>query len=330
MHMKTKQFIKTHHIDPHKQRRKALLATYPYIQTLIGHDKKTKYIAIALVFLQWVIAYYALHLPGCWWFITIYCVGATINHILFTVIHELSHCLAFKSRFANRCFAIFVNLPLGIPAAAGFEKYHLMHHRYMGDIEKDVDIPLIAEAHLFTSNIGKWVWLLLQPFTYTLRPLIKYPQKLTPWEWTNIVIQLLFDGLSIYLFGGMYLAFLVLSTFFGMSLHPLALHFIAEHYIIDEDQETYSYYGPLNNLTFNVGFHVEHHDFPGIPWSRIKQLKKIAPEFYNSLYSHPSWIGFMWTFVRTKNITLFSRVIRNQAPLATPSPLDEVNQGAPL
>ena len=272
--------------------------------------------------------FYAQSLPRLWWLLTVYFIGASINHILFTVIHELSHGLAFKSRFANRCVAILINLPLGIPAAAGFEKYHLLHHRFLGDIKQDVDIPLNAEANLFNSRVGKCLWLLIQPFTYTLRPLIKFPQKITAWEWANIGIQLVFDGLIIYLFGNTCLAFLILSTLIGMSLHPLAMHFIAEHYVTHEHQETYSYYGFLNYITFNVGFHVEHHDFPSIPWSKIKRLKKIAPEYYESMYSHKSWLGFMWTFIHSNSLTLFSRIIRNPALLITPSHHDGANQDA--
>lgn len=143
--------------------------------------------------------------------------------------------------------------------------------------------------------------------------------------------------------------YLLWSSFFAGSLHPCAGHFIAEHYFFSRvpgggteslselkeqrhsaspsqspslsqkhppldpsliPPETYSYYGPLNILTYNVGLHNEHHDFPAVPWTRLPELRHIAAEFYEPLPCHRSWVWVLWTFVLDKNVGLWCRVKR--------------------
>lgn len=141
----------------------------------------------------------------------------------------------------------------------------------------------------------------------------------------NVAAQLIFDY-ALYQFAGpRTIAYFIMSSFLAGSLHPCAGHFIAEHYVFENQPaaskdpanlvpvpETYSYYGPLNVLTYNVGLHNEHHDFPAIPWTRLPKLHDAAREFYDELPCHKSWVNVMWQFIWDKNVGLWCRVKRKE------------------
>ncbi|HZY05557.1 MAG TPA: fatty acid desaturase, partial [Anaeromyxobacteraceae bacterium] len=87
---------------------------------------------------------------------------------------------------------------------------------------------------------------------------------------------------------------------------------IQEHFLTFPDgaQETFSYYGPLNAVALNVGYHVEHHDLMRVPWTRLPALTRLAPELYQPLHSHRSWSRLLWRFLFDPAISLTSRVVR--------------------
>jgi len=191
-----------------------------------------------------------------------------------------------------------------------FQKYHMEHHQYQGVASIDVDVPTRYEAIFFTNMISKLLWVFFQPLFYIFRPLIIKPKQPGFWEAVNWGACFAFDFLIFYIFGGKAISYIMISAFFGAGLHPVSGHFIAEHYVFLLGYETYSYYGPLNFLSFWVGFHNEHHDFPRIPGCRLHLLRKIAPEYYDNLPCHNSWVKVIWDYIMDPSVGPWSRVKR--------------------
>ncbi|KAK0708796.1 fatty acid desaturase-domain-containing protein [Apiosordaria backusii] len=329
--LKEHDFFWTYTEEPHRTRRLAIIKAHPEVLKLCGAEPLTKYVVAGVVALQ-VLCAHLLRDTSFWswkfWAVA-YVIGATSNQNLFLAIHEISHNLAFRSPLANRLFAIFANLPIGLPYSASFRPYHLTHHKSLGVDGLDTDLPTALEAVFLDSILGKAFFCTFQILFYALRPMAVYRVPFTWVHWVNVAVQFAFDYALITLLPGYFsvnsVLYLILSSFLAGSLHPTAGHFIAEHYVyenISEEAknpenkiplpETYSYYGILNFFTYNVGLHNEHHDFPAIPWTRLPKLNKIAKEFYDPLPRHESWVYVLWQFIFDDKIGMTSRVKRKQ------------------
>ena len=116
------KFFWTYTEEPHRSRRQAIIKAHPEVTKLCGPEPLTKYLVTGVVLLQVLCAYLLQNTNPLSWrfFATAYVIGATANQNLFLAIHEISHNLAFKSGLANRVFAVFANLPIGIPYSASF------------------------------------------------------------------------------------------------------------------------------------------------------------------------------------------------------------------
>jgi sphingolipid delta-4 desaturase len=161
------------------------------------------------------------------------------------------------------------------------------------------------------TALGKMLWELFFPFFQLTRP--ARLQSIKMWSWwntANVAAGLLFDAAILFLCGPNGLLYLLGSFFFAIGFHPLGARWVQDHYTLDSEQETYSYYGPLNFLALNVGYHNEHHDFPSIPWNRLPNLKALAPEFYDNLNLTGPGPGFGCSSLFDRRFTLFRRVER--------------------
>lgn len=304
--------------EPHYRRRLEILQKHPEVRKLFGYDTRSSIIILVVV---------VVHFAGAWLLQSVtadlafvpkallivasaYLVGALLSHWCAMFIHESTHNLCARSPLANRLMAMYSNLPMIIPIAMSFRRYHLLHHAYLGIDDRDRDLPAQFEVRFIKNNpILKTLWLLF----YLLFYLGRYSVHIKPpnaWEILNFFIQMTVNVLIVYFLGWGALVYLFLSTWFGHGPHPIAAHFIHEHYVYHGDQETYSYYGPLNRICFNVGYHYEHHDFMNIPGAKLPELHRVANEYYRDLASHRSWTRVMLEFIFSRQMGPYKRLVR--------------------
>jgi sphingolipid 4-desaturase/C4-monooxygenase len=252
------------------------------MKKLFGYDWRISIQFGLTVFVQLFMAYMVRNSSWTELLILTYVVSGTLNHSLSVGLHEISHNLAFGPHrpLANRLLGYFSNLPMGVPAFVTFKKYHRDHHKYLAVHNYDPDLPTKFEAKLFASSFGKIIYVGLLPLLYTLRPVIMMPKKVDQNEVINAILQISFDTIIYLTLGFNSLFYLMVGTLLGLGFHPISGHFIAEHYVFVKGYETYSYYGPLNLITFNVGYHNEHHDFPNIPCYRLPEVYYIIITYY--------------------------------------------------
>lgn len=313
--MREKAFRFSPDPEPHKGRTLAILKAHPEIKKLYGINPFTIIPIILLVAAQMVAVWAVVKWELPWWGVlaAAWGFGAFVNHALFTLTHDCSHHLISKKKWVNILGGILCDLPQIIPTHVSFKIYHMKHHSFQGHYDLDADIPSKWEAKLVGNFfLTKMIWQLLFPVFQMLRPpRMKAIQFLNAWTIINWVLVFAVDFAVIYFLGWMGFLYFLASFFFSVGLHPLGGRWIQEHYLTSEsDQETFSYYGPLNYIMFNIGYHNEHHDFPSVPWSRLPMVKKMAPEFYDNLDYHTSWTGLWLRFIFDPKLSLHSRMLR--------------------
>ncbi|CAB9512345.1 Sphingolipid delta(4)-desaturase DES1 [Seminavis robusta] len=297
--------------EPHFSRRKEILKKHPEIKQLYGPDIRLLPSILVIVTVQLALSLYATKIQDWRHFVFLaYSVGGTLTHWLSLGTHELAHNLCFHTTLYNEVLAMIANCAQSIPSCISFKRYHLEHHYKQGENITDVDVPTDWEGRFFNNTFKKTIFVFLQPAFYALRPMFTNPKAPTWKEGLNFAVVLGFDAFLAYTFGGKALLFNFASTLLGMGLHPVAGHFISEHYTFVAGQETYSYYGPLNLVSFNVGYHNEHHDFPKISGFRLPMVKKIAPEYYEDLHSYNSWPKVLYDYITRPDMSPYSRIKR--------------------
>ena len=299
--------------NPHIRRAREVLSAHPQVRTYFGPYPLSAVCIVGCVALQVLVAYALRGVSWLWAIPCAYLWGAFVSHALFVLIHETTHNLIVKGTLPNRLFGILCNVGQGFPSAMSFRIFHLLHHSHLNEYDYDADLAYHWEARLVQNSAWrKAVWLFLFALVEIIRPLRIERRFADRWVVANVAVILVTDVCIWWWCGWTGLAYILLSTLFGVGLHPLGARWIQEHYTFREGQETYSYYGALNRLAFNIGYHNEHHDLVKVPWVYLPRVKAVAPEFYDHLDAHRSWTRVLFWFLFDPRVDLYTRITRNR------------------
>jgi sphingolipid delta-4 desaturase len=302
----------------HRRRRRAILASHADIASLSGHNAWTSFAVIAVACGQLGVAVALRHAP--WYVIgaAAYLVGAVFAHALGVLIHECAHNLVLASSTGNKALSIVANVPLVLPGAIDFRHKHLLHHRRLGEGERrDFQRPVSrGAAWVGSSPLRKIVWLAFGSLLFPRGHVEGTPTSVDAWEVANVAAMFVVLVPFTILFGPGALAYLALSGLLAFGPHPLGVRGYGEHVAARVGQPTSSYYGPFNLVAFNVGHHVEHHDFPAVPWNRLPQLTERAREHYATLGHVGSWIGLFLRYIFVRSVKVDAYVREAPAPPA--------------
>jgi sphingolipid delta-4 desaturase len=149
--------------QPHYARRKALEAAHPELKELAEKRPDTILYVLFAVAAQVGIAWYLRSISASWYVVigAAFAVGAVMDHLLWVLIHDLTHDSSFDNPIWNKMAACFANIPIIFPAAISFRYYHRLHHSQLNIAWTDPDMPGPTEIGIFGSSfLGKATWML--------------------------------------------------------------------------------------------------------------------------------------------------------------------------
>lgn len=200
--------------------------------------------------------------------------------------HNHNHCPTFKNKQSSELFGIALSVFYGYPTFAWIPTHNLNHHKFVNKAGDATITWRYSKKHSF------WV-ALIYPFVsgyYQSAPTKEFIDKareknpklyrriLTQYfVWVGAHLSLL--GISIAVNGfRVGLVTWVLCCFIPavFALWTIMLFNYEQHVHTDpwsEHNHSRSFTSPtLNFLLFNNGYHAAHHEYPGVHWTKLKEL----------------------------------------------------------
>ena len=267
----------------------------------------TFYITVLLSVSQYLVACSIQHwdtnllLKACF-------LGAPLTQGLYVLSLEYSGNLCFGQEVLDRVGGIVGNLITGVPYAELVRYVDAEHRAFChSKVYIDPHKPSETEIKVVQGAGMKIGYMCLYPIVYTYRLLFRHCISFTFFLLGNVLGQIGFNILIWYWYGFICLFYLWLSTYIGMCpLHPCASHLLLQHNRFDKRLErvrTYSYYGVVNIVTLNIGYHRERHAENRVPWTYLPLVKCLMGEQDRKVY-YTSTIQAIHDFIFDSDIRL--------------------------
>ncbi|MEM7216244.1 MAG: fatty acid desaturase [Pseudomonadota bacterium] len=211
---------------------------------------------------------------------------------LFTLLHETVHETPFSSPFLSRIAGWICGILIILPPV-WFRYFHLAHHRYTHNPEKD---PELEGAPI--DSVGRYLWAVtgISVWKFHIATLFANACGKSDYHYlpksaadrtrreAQVMIALYFAliALSWYLASAVLFWVWILPMLLGQPF--LRLYLMAEHgrcphvaNMLENTRTTFTN-RIVRWLAWNMPYHAEHHAYPSVPFHKLPEFHKVAKE----------------------------------------------------
>ncbi len=218
------------------------------------------------------------------------------------IIHNFAHCSVFSSRLLNDVYGIVLTLLSGAPTSLFVPGHNESHHKHL---ETELDVMRTTQMNFKYQFLN-----IILFFPSIILNIIKndhiYMNKKKK-EGKRIFYIFLIENILLHFFM-IYLGFMNFSKYFTRYFLPTL---IGKYMIVTlnmlqhqgcDPQSKYDHSrnftgSILNYLCFNNGYHTQHHNFPGMHWSKLKDNHEKIQHNISDELNQPNIIIYLLTVV---------------------------------
>ena len=253
-----------------------------------------------------------LRVPG-WQAVLI--VQGVLVAFLFTLLHETVHRTPFKTRRLNDAVAKIVAFSIFL-LPVWFRHFHLAHHRYTNDPERDPELSAPrpstpAQFFIYLSGVPEMVARFTNLARNALRPNTDsyVPERsraiVRREAVTHIAAYVVLAVVSVSTSSALLFWIWVLPVMIGAPF--LRAYLLAEHAdcprvenMLENTRTTFT--GRLVRfVTWNMPFHAEHHAFPAVPFHKLPAFHEHTRD--HLLSTEDGYVNFTRTYLRNVTAT---------------------------